>query len=166
MPSPAPRLRMATPADAAACAAIYAPYVRDTAITFELEAPDATEMARRIEGALQRHTWLVAEEDGEVLGYAYGGRHRVRAAYDTTTEVSVYLAGAARGRGLGRLLCERLLADLADRGLRLAVAGITLPNAASVALHEGLGFEHVGTFRRVGWKFGEPHDVGWWQRGL
>lgn len=159
-------LRLATPDDAAACAAIYAPAVLDTAITFEIDPPAQREMARRIGLALERHTWLVAERDGEVVGYAYGGTHRTRAAYDTTAEVSVYLHADARGTGLGRTLYECLLADLAGLGYRLAVAGITLPNEPSVALHRRLGFEPVGTFRRVGWKFDQPHDVSWWQRDL
>jgi phosphinothricin acetyltransferase len=156
-------IRPAAPSDAAACAAIYAPFVTDGVESFEETPPGETEMARRMAAA---HLWLVAVEDGAVVGYAYGGRHRERAAYRLTVEVSVYLAPAARGRGLGRALYTELFTALAERGFRTALAGVTLPNAASVGLHEAMGFTPVGVFRAVGWKFGAWHDVGWWQRSL
>ena len=145
--------------DAATCAAIYAPHVSDGVASFELEPPSVEEMARRIEAA---HVWLVHEAGG----YAYATRHRERAAYRFTVETSVYVAEAAQGRGVGRALYDALLEEVARRGFRVALAGITLPNPASVALHESLGFEPVGVFREVGFKFGAWHDVGWWQRGL
>ncbi|HEV2974928.1 MAG TPA: arsinothricin resistance N-acetyltransferase ArsN1 family B [Solirubrobacteraceae bacterium] len=160
------RVREATPADAAACAAIYAPYVTDTAITFETDPPGAEQMAARIATAAERHAWLVLEEDGRVVGYAYGGVFNRRAAYRWSCEVSVYCERGRRRTGAGRMLYEALLARLAARGYRVAVAGMTLPNDASVGLHRAMGFEPVGTYRRIGYKHGSWHDVAWVQRML
>ena len=159
-------VRDATAHDAAACAAIYAPYVTDTAVTFEYEPPTPAEMARRIAEAQRRHAWLVLEADevGEgclVVGYAYAGPYKARAAYRWSSEVSVYLAMGRHGRGGGRQLYEALFARLAERGYRTLIAGMTLPNEASAGLHRALGFEPVGTFRRVGWKHGEWRDVAY-----
>ena len=159
-------VRDASPADAAACAAIYAPYVTDTAISFEAEPPGDTEMAGRIAASAERHAWLVGEEDGRVVGYAYGGPFRARAAYRFATEVSVYLEAGRRGTGAGRTLYDALLERLAGLGFTEAVAAMTLPNEASAGLHRAMGFETVGTFRRVGHKFGVWHDVEWLQRPL
>ena len=159
-------VRDATPVDAAACAAIYAPYVRDTAITLEIEPPDAAEFTRRIAAAAARHAWLVLEDDGRVTGYAYGGPFKERAAYRFACEVSVYLELGLRRSGGGRALYSALLARLAERGYRTAAAGITVPNAASAGLHAALGFVPVGTFRRVGWKHDRWHDVAWMQCDL
>jgi L-amino acid N-acyltransferase YncA len=156
-------IRDATEGDAAACAAIYAPYVTDTAISFETEPPPPEEMARRIAAAQRTHAWLVLEEDGRVVGYAYGIPWRARAAYRWACEVSVYLERGRRRTGAGRVLYEALLPRLAARGYRTALAGMTLPNEASVGLHRALGFEPVGTFRRVGYKHGAWHDVAWAQ---
>lgn len=160
------RVRDATAADAAACAAIYAPYVRETAVSFELDPPTVDEMAARIESALRSHAWLVAEDDTQLIGYAYGSTFKARAAYRFSCEVSVYLTHGRRRSGVGRALYEQLLPRLADRGYRTAVAGMTLPNPASVGLHTALGFEPVGTYRRIGWKFDAWHDVMWMQRAL
>ncbi len=159
-------VRDATLDDAAACAAIYAPYVRDTAITFETETPDAAEFARRIGAASARYAWLVLEDDGRVTGYAYGGPFKERAAYRFACEVSVYLERGLRRSGGGRALYSALLPRLAERGYRTAAAGTALPNEASVGLHRALGFAPVGTFRRVGWKLGRWHDVAWTQCDL
>jgi L-amino acid N-acyltransferase YncA len=159
-------VRDASEHDAEACAAIYAPYVTDTAISFETEPPDAAAMAARIAAAQQTHAWLVYEEDGRVVGYAYGGAFRTRAAYRLSCEVSVYVEPGRRRTGAGRALYEALLARLAERGYRTALAGMTLPNDASVGLHRALGFEPVGTFREVGYKHGAWHDVAWAQRML
>lgn len=156
-------MREARATDAAACAAIYAPYVTGTAITFETEPPSAGEMAARIEIASRGYAWLVLEEQGHVVGYAYGGRFHVRPAYRWAAEVSVYLAPGRRRTGGGRALYEALLARLRERGFRIAIAGMTLPNEASVGLHEALGFEPVGTYRRIGYKLGDWHDVAWMQ---
>lgn len=160
------RVREASARDAAACAAVYAPYVTDTAITFETDPPATAAMAARIDAANDTHTWLVLEVDGQVVGYAYGCPHKDRPAYRWTCEVSVYLEQDRRRTGGGRLLYETLFARLADRGYRLALAGVTLPNEASAGLHRALGFEPVGTYRRVGWKLGAWHDVSWLQREL
>lgn len=169
MPAASPdrrRVRDATPAHAAACAAIYAPYVTDTAITFEAEPPSAGEMAERIAAAASTHAWLVLEDDARVVGYAYGGRFNARAAYRWACEVSVYVERGRRRSGAGRMLYQALLARLAERGYRVAVAGMTLPNDASVGLHRAMGFEPVGTYRRIGYKLGAWHDVAWTQRAL
>jgi phosphinothricin acetyltransferase len=159
-------VRAASASDAEACAAIYAPYVLETAVTFELEPPSPGEMAGRIAAASGSHAWLVLEQDGRVVGYAYGGTFNRRAAYRWACEVSVYLEMGRRRTGAGRALYEALLARLAERGFRVAVAGMTLPNEGSVGLHRALGFEPVGTFERIGFKHGRWHDVAWTQRTL
>jgi phosphinothricin acetyltransferase len=160
------RVRDATDADAAACAEIYAPYVTDTPITFELEPPSSAEMGARIAAASRSHAWLVLEQAGRVVGYAYGGTFNRRDAYRWACEVSVYLELGRRRTGGGRMLYEALLVRLAERGYRVAVAGMTLPNDASVALHRAIGFEPVGTYRRIGFKHGAWHDVAWAQLRL
>jgi phosphinothricin acetyltransferase len=164
-------VRDATEDDAEACAAIYAPYVTDTAITFEYEPPSAAEMARRIAAAQRAHAWLVLEDSapdgrGRVVGYAYAVPFKERAAYRWSCEVSVYLEVGRRRSGSGRLLYEALFARLAERGYRTLLAVMTLPNDASEGLHRALGFEPVGTFRRVGWKHGQWRDVAWAQRSI
>lgn len=160
-------IRDADPArDAAACAAIYAPHVEDSVVSFEEGAPDATEMAARIGRYGASHAWLVAELDGEVVGYAYATAFNERPAYRWSTSVSVYVAEGARGQGVGRALYTALFDRLRERGFRMACAGITLPNEASVGLHESLGFERVGVNREIGWKHGAWRDVGWLQLEL
>jgi phosphinothricin acetyltransferase len=154
-------VRLATPADASACAEVYRPYVETTAISFELSPPDAAEMAARIERTLARTPWLVVEVDGVVRGYAYGGRHRERPAYDWTVETTVYVDEALRGRGVGRAAMTALLEILRIQGFHLAVAGVTPPNPGSVGLHRALGFQRIGQFEAIGWKFGRWHDVEW-----
>jgi L-amino acid N-acyltransferase YncA len=156
-------IRDATRGDGARCAAIYEPYVEETAISFETEAPSATQMADRIAAA---HEWVVLEEDGEILGYAYAGPFRARQAYRFTCEVSVYVQMGRHRRGAGRALYGALFERLAEAGFRMAVAGLTVPNPASVGLHRALGFEEVGTFRQVGWKLGAWHDVEWMERPI
>jgi phosphinothricin acetyltransferase len=160
------RVRDAAPDDAAACVGIYAPYVLDTTVSFEEEPPDHEEMARRIAVAQERHAWLVAEGDDGILGYAYAGTFRARPAYRHTCEVSVYVDAARRGGGVGRALYTALLDRMHDLGMRLAVAGATLPNDASERLHRSLGFEVVGTFRGVGFKQDRWCDVRWFQKRL
>jgi L-amino acid N-acyltransferase YncA len=159
-------IRDATERDAEACAAIYAPYVTDTAITFELAPPTPAEMADRIAAAQRAHAWLVLVDGAHVVGYAYGSPHKTRAAYRWSCEVSVYLERGRRRTGGGRALYTELLDRLAARGFRSAVAGMTLPNDASVGLHRAMGFQPVGTYRRIGWKHGRWHDVAWVQRVL
>lgn len=160
------RVRDATPADAAACAGIYAPYVRDTTVSFETDPPGAAEMAGRIAVALQRYAWLVLEEQGQVVGYAYGGEFKARPAYRFACEVSVYLGMERRGTGGGRTLYTALFERLRQRGYRTVAGGMTLPNEASAGLHRALGFTPVGTWRRVGWKQDAWHDVSWFQLDL
>lgn len=152
--------------DADAIAAIYAPYVADTVISFEDVPPTAAEMAARIERLTKTHAWVVAEHGGEILGYAYGCPHRERAAYRWATEVSVYVHPRHQRRGAGRALYETLFGLLADQGYRIGLAGIALPNDASVRLHEACEFEPVGVYRGIGFKHETWWDVGWWQRDL
>jgi phosphinothricin acetyltransferase len=162
-----PRIRDADPArDAAACAAIYAPQVEDSPVSFEERAPDTAEMAARIEHHGASHAWLVAEWAGQVVGYAYATAFNERPAYRWSASVSVYVAGEARGSGVGRALYEALFDRLRERGFRMACAGITLPNEASVGLHQALGFEQTGVNREIGWKHGAWRDVGWFQLEL
>lgn len=159
-------VRKATPEDAEACRAIYAPYVEETWISFEEEVPSAREMKRRIEGYGASHGWIVAEHDGAVVGYAYGSPHRLRHAYRYSCDVAVYVARDRATQGVGRALYGALLPLLAEREMHAAYAGIALPNDASIRLHESVGFEKVGVYREVGWKMGGWRDVAWWQKVL
>lgn len=160
-------IRDADPAsDGAACAAIYAPHVEGSPVSFEERAPGAGEMAERIKRHAESHAWLVAECGGRVVGYAYATAFNQRPAYRWSTSVSVYVAEGARGAGVGRALYEALFERLRERGFRMACAGITLPNEASCGLHERLGFELVGVNREIGWKRGAWRDVGWYQLEL
>ena len=156
-----PRARLATPADGAACAAVYAPYVTDTSVSFELVPPGGAEMGARIARTIVRTPWVVVEVDGIVRGYAYGTRHRERSAYDWTVETTVYVDREHTRLGLGRIAMSAVLAILRLQGAHLAVAGITPPNEGSVALHGALGFERVGLFEAIGWKQGHWHGVEW-----
>ncbi len=156
-------IRVARPDDAAAIAAIYAPYVTGTVISFELVPPDEDEMAHRLAKTLARFPWLVAVCDGDVAGYAYAGQHRERAAYQWSADVSVYVHKALRRRGIGRALYSPLFDILGALGYYNVYAGVTLPNVASVALHEAMGMTPVGVYRHVGYKAGTWHDVGWWE---
>ncbi len=159
-------LRLATPGDAPAMLAIYAPVVEQTTISFELAAPDEEEMRRRIGEGLARHPWLVCDGPGGLAGYAYASQHRARLAYQWAAEVSVYVHPERRGHGVGRRLYRALLALLALQGYYVAYAGIGLPNQASVALHEAVGFRPLAVYRAVGYKHGAWRDVGWWECDL
>jgi L-amino acid N-acyltransferase YncA len=161
-----PHIRLAEESDADAIAAIYRPIVESTAISFETVAPDRDEIAHRLAGTLPSHPWLVCEMGGRVAGYAYATRHRVRGAYQWSVDTSVYVDHAYRGAGVGRGLYQSLFGILAAQGFFNAFAGIALPNSASVGLHEAMGFALLGVYRRVGFKFGEWRDVGWWQLTL
>ena len=162
-----PLIRLATAADAAAIAAIYGPYVTDTFVSFEEEAPGAQEMALRIAGdGGGLHPWLVAQLDGISAGYASSSAFRSRPAYRWTVETGVYLSPQAQGRGLGRTLMERMLDLLERQNFTAAVAGITLPNPASVALHEKLGFAPCAYYRQTGFKLGEWRSVQVFARDL
>lgn len=153
-------LRLPEPKDAAAVAAIYAPYVRDTVISFETEPPSADEMLSRMRSS---KAWIVAEEDDRVVGYAYASTHREREAYRWSVDVSVYLDVLRRRHGHGRRLYTVLFSILRSLGFYNAYAGIALPNAGSVGLHEAMGFVPVGIYHKAGFKNGMWHDVGWWQ---
>jgi L-amino acid N-acyltransferase YncA len=159
-------IRDATIDDAAACAAIYAPYVTDTAITFEYEPPSPEEMARRMAVASSSHAWVVHEDAGRVTGYAYAGPYKDRAAYRWTCEVSVYTERGRRRTGAGRALYAGLFERLVARGYHLALAGVTLPNEASEGLHRAMGFELVGVHAEIGWKLDRWHDVARMQKRL
>ncbi len=160
-------LRAATPADAAPIAAIYAPIVRDTFISFETTPPSAADMGARIAAGVAQLPWLVAEDAaGTVAGYVYASRHRERAAYRWSVDTTAYVRADCRGLGLGRRLYDALFDELRALGYFQAFAGIALPNAASVRLHEAVGFVQLGVYRQVGFKCGQWRDVGWWQKPL
>ena len=159
-------IRSAVEADAAALLAIYRPFVESTAVSFETVVPTVEEFATRIAKALTGWQWLVAEQEGQCIGYAYGSSHRQRQAYRWSVEVSVYVHPNHHRRGVGRALYLRLLEELAQKGFCNAYAGTTLPNEGSVALHRAVGFEFIGVFKAVGRKFGTWHDVAWFQRIL
>ncbi len=160
------QIRLAQDADALAMAAIYAPFVTDTPASFEIDPPTPEEMAARLHKTLPQFPWLTAEHEGAVLGYAYASRHRERAAYQWAVDVSVYVHEQWRGKGIGRALYTALFGILREQGYFHTYAGITLPNPASVALHEAMGMTPVGIYRQVGFKLGAWHDVGWWQGTL
>ncbi|HET6437821.1 MAG TPA: arsinothricin resistance N-acetyltransferase ArsN1 family B [Anaeromyxobacter sp.] len=159
-------IRMATPDDGAQVAEIYRPIVAETAISFEEEPPTAAEMARRIEAGTSQAPWLACESGGRIFGYAYASRHRERAAYRWSVDVSVYVREAHRRTGVGRALYTSLFALLRLQGFCAAHAGITLPNPASVRLHESMGFRPAGVYPLVGFKQGAWRDVGFWQLAL
>jgi L-amino acid N-acyltransferase YncA len=159
-------IRSARPDDGAAFASIYAPFVNDSAVSFEEKAPSAREMTDRILAITRTYPWLALERYGEVIGYAYGRLFRERAAYRWTVETTIYLRQDARGLGFGTALYARLIDVLVERGYQTAMAGITLPNDASVALHRSCGYVPAGILRHVGYKQGAWHDVAWWQRPL
>lgn len=152
--------------DAAACAAIYEPYVRDSPISFEAFAPGTDDFAARIASVWATHPFLVAERGDEVAGFAYASPHRERAAYRWAADVAVYVAAGRHRQGVGRQLYGELFTRLREQRLRIACAGITMPNEASVGLHESFGFEPVGIYREIGYKAGAWRDVGWWQLHL
>jgi phosphinothricin acetyltransferase len=157
-------IRLAKSGDAARVAEIYRPYVTESAISFETDAPAAEEIVQRIASAIG--PWLVFEQGGTVVGYAYGSKHRDRAAYAWSIDVSVYVDAACHRAGIGRALYGSLLALVRLQGFYAAFAGITLPNPPSVGLHEAVGFRSVGVYAKVGYKRGAWHDVGWWQLPL
>jgi L-amino acid N-acyltransferase YncA len=160
-------IRLAEDRDAAALASIYRSYVEDSRVSFEEVAPDSAEIARRLRGDRPGfHPWLLAEEDGQILGYAASSPFRTRPAYRWTVETGIYLAEGAHGRGIGRTLLSALLEILERQGYVAAIGAIALPNDASVALHEKLGFAYAGTYRGVGFKLGEWLDVGLWEKEL
>ena len=161
-----PTIRLATEADASSVAAIYAPYCNQTVISFEETAPTADEMAKRIRSISATRPWIVLEDDGAVVGYAYASLHNERAAYRWAVSTAIYISSLHQRRGAGRALYTTLFDVLRHLGYFTATAGITLPNAASVALHEAFGFALVGVYRDIGHKMGAWHDVAWYQASL
>jgi phosphinothricin acetyltransferase len=159
-------LRLALPTDGERLAAIYAPAVADRTTSFELTPPDAAEMARRVSALTARTPWLVLEENGRVVGYAYASPHRDRPAYQWSVEVSAYVDAAAHRAGHGKTLYTALFDILTAQGFVNAYAGITLPNPASVGFHKAMGFEEIGIYKGIGYKFGRWHDVIWMHRLL
>jgi L-amino acid N-acyltransferase YncA len=159
-------IRLAAPADAPAVAAIYRPFCEETAVSFEVAAPDAREMATRIATVTTQYPWLVFEREGGIAGYAYATKHRDRAAYMWSVDTAVYVQAAARRTGVGRALYEKLFTLLAAQGYINACAGIALPNDPSMALHTAVGFTPVGVYHHVGYKLGAWRDVAWLERRL
>lgn len=167
MSNPKLCIRAAREEDAATIAAVYAPYVRDTAVSFEVEPPTADVIAQRIAATLPTHPWLVAEASaGSVVGYAYAGKHRERPAYRWCVDTTVYVAHEQRRGGVGRALYGALLRVLQAQGFRSAFAEIVLPNPGSVRLHEAMGFAPVGIHPDVGFKLGRWQDIGYWRFAL
>jgi phosphinothricin acetyltransferase len=157
-------IRDAAPIDAGEICEIFNYYVANSHATFETEPVESAEMARRVrETQAEGHPFLVAEDAGKIMGYAYGHRFRAREAYRRSVEVSIYIRFGCEGKGIGKLLYARLIASLKDAGYHAVIAGISLPNEASVRLHEGFGFTKVAHFREVGRKFGRWIDVGYWE---
>lgn len=159
-------IRLANLGDAAGVLSIYAPYCEATSVTFEIAAPTEEQMRERIVSVTANYPWLVAEVQGRIVGYVYATRFRERAGYRWTAEVAVYIAADTHRRGLGKAMYTSLFAILRVQGYAKAIAGITVPNPASVRLHESLGFVQTGTFPGVGHKDGKWLDVGWWQLQL
>jgi L-amino acid N-acyltransferase YncA len=162
----APIIRLATLDDAEAIRDIYAPFCEASPISFETQAPSVDEMRRRIAKTLESLPWLVREQEGEIGGYAYASPHRERAAYRWSVDVSAYVRESQRRTGVGRALYTSLFELLCLQGFFNALAGITLPNPGSVGLHESMGFQTVGVYRRIGFKCGLWHDVAWYQLSL
>jgi phosphinothricin acetyltransferase len=159
-------IRDAVPDDAEAICRIYNPYIEQSVITFETSPVTPKQMAARIAEYTVSFPWLVYEENGDLLGYAYAAKWKDRRAYRYCVESSIYLDGSATGKGLGARLYEALFARLGQLSVHAVLAGITLPNPASVALHEKLGFRKVGHFTEVGYKFDRWIDVGYWEKRL
>ncbi len=159
-------IRTATLDDAPAIAAIYAPYVVSSAVSFEDVPPPASEIARRINDTIEFYPWLVAESEGVVIGYAYANRFRERTAYRFACETSIYVAGDLHGQGVGHTLYRALLDTLTEQGFTQAVAWIAMPSEPSIELHESMGFQRAGFLRTIGFKHGQWRDISIWQRAL
>ena len=159
-------IRFAKPSDARSLLDIYAPYVENTAITFEYEVPTIEDFATRIAKTLEKYPYLVAEEDGVVVGYAYASTYYARAAYDWAVELSVYVSQDARGQGVGTRLYDALEDLLEQMGYIHFLACISLPNEASLALHRKRGYQQVAHFPKIGYKFNCWHDIVWLQKSL
>ena len=159
-------IRLAMIADAEQIAAIYAPFVLNTPTSFEMEPPSTAEMAARIKSTIERYPWLVCENSGQIMGYAYASQFRSRTAYQWSADTTVYTHERFRRMGVGRALYTCVLEILKLQAYYNACAGITLPNPGSEGLHRAMGFEQVALHKRIGYKLGRWHDVSWWQRAL
>ncbi|MBX2879389.1 MAG: GNAT family N-acetyltransferase [Granulosicoccus sp.] len=157
-------IRQAIPSDAENILSIYRSIVEDTTISFETCPPTAEEISRRIVSILSSHEWLVAHDNDGITGYAYASKYRPRQAYRYAVETTIYVHQRCRGQGLGKRLYSTLFSSLDSLGFHSMYAGIALPNPASIALHEAVGFEPIGVFKDAGFKFEQWHDVSWWQR--
>lgn len=158
------KIRTAKPEDAASIVEIYNFYVENSIATFEVEAVSKSEMRRRVSEILENYPFLVCEENGVLLGYAFAARYKSRAAYRHSVEISVYVKNGTERKGVGSILYEHLFAELKAKPVHAIIAGISLPNERSVRLHEKFGFEKVAHFREVGFKFGRWIDVGYWEK--
>lgn len=156
-------VRLATIGDAEEIIGIYGPVILASATSFEISLPSCEEMQERIQACLQKYPWIICVIDGKLAGYVYGSKHRDREAYQWTCECSVYIHDAYKGKGIGKKLYRLLFRLLKIQQFRNVYAGITLPNEASILLHEKCGFEHFATYENVGYKFGDWHSVGWWK---
>jgi L-amino acid N-acyltransferase YncA len=159
-------IRLATIHDTEEILEIYTPYVQNTNISFETIVPSREEMESRIKGVLINNPWIVLEAENSILGYAYASKHRERAAYRWAVDISIYMRQDCRGKGAGKALYTALISILRLQGYYNVYAGICLPNEASVGIHEYFGFKKIAQYSNVGYKFGQWHDVGWWELSL
>jgi L-amino acid N-acyltransferase YncA len=159
-------IRLATAFDSSAIASIYRPYCEGSAVSFEQVAPDAVEIAKRIASVTTQRPWIVLEDGGAVVGYAYAGAHHERWAYRWSVNTAIYIDTAHQRRGAGRALYVTLFDLLRHLGYYRAAAGITLPNEGSVALHTAMGFTLVGVYRDIGYKLGAWRDVAWYEADI
>jgi len=160
-------IRLASTSDAASIVSIYAPYCAESShVSFEMVAPKVDEMRERIARIIDNYPWLVGEINGEMAGYVYAGPHRERAAYCWAVEAAVYVAANHHRHGIGKALYRALFSILREQGYFKAFAGVSLPNPASIGLHESVGFRPAGVFRGAGYKCGRWIDVGWWELEL
>jgi phosphinothricin acetyltransferase len=159
-------IRLANPSDAVGILAIYAPYIRNTSITFETVVPAVADFANRIRSGLETWPWLVYEKDGQVVGYAYASQYRERLAYQWSIECSVYVHDDHFRSNIASELYKTLFAFLRIQGFTTVYAVINLPNERSVAFHEKMGFTYFATYHKVGYKLGQWKNVGWWQLQL
>lgn len=159
-------IRVATTKDSAALVAIYAPYVIETAITFEYDVPSVADFEKRIENTLKKYPYLVAEENEEIIGYAYAGAYKDRRAYDWSSEITLYVQQSNQKQGVGARLYQALEESLKKQHVTTLVSCITAGNAKSEAFHQKQGFKQVALFPKIGYKFGKWHDVSWMQKSL
>ena len=159
-------IKFATPDDAEAILNIYAPYITDTCVSFEIEVPTIQEFAERINKISKVYPYLICEIDGDIVGYAYASRHRERAAYLYSADVSIYINSEYHRQGVGKALYTKLFELLREREIYTAFAAITLPNEGSVGLHKAFGFKEIGIYHNVGYKFGQWLDLLWLEKPL